>query len=442
MKSYMRVRGKQGFKCLVVGGLALLLAAMILPGCAPSAPPQGTTPAEVEQVWVIPIITDITGPYATNVTGYYAAMDDWVAVVNDQGGFNGIKVRIDWLDTQGSLDRSITYFNRIISQKKKPPLMIGWVSMVHEAMKSRFEEEEIPLITGAMSAPQFAPPGWIFGECPDYASVGGGVVKWFVEDYWPKWKPDEAAKRAPRVGAITWDNAFGRGPMTDECIAYYTKTLGVDWVGAEFVPAAPIDVSTQVAGMVKRNPDFIIGDYHSGPFAAVLKESVKQGLKTLNNENVLWNNVVTGADYNLPLLCGPEEYFGVTSWTMAEGWDVDTPVAHEMAELFKRNNRPVSMRLGGYWNGLILYAISEGAMSIAMETKAFEEVTGRDIYNALCSGKQFDMRGMTPDFGYSSTKRTPNKTIIQAFTKEGKLLPITDWLTCPDLLPGGKDVPK
>jgi len=420
--------------------IILLITALVLPACAAGTTVQ-TPAATEEKVYELPVIADITGPYAGLCASYYAAIEDFVTATNEAGGFKGIKIKMNWMDSQGNLDRSLSYFNKIIGQKKKPPIMLGWTSGIHEAMKPLFEEQKIVLITGAASAPQFAPPGWIFSEFADYASAGGAYVNWFVKDYWPKWKPEEAKKRAPRLGAITWDSAFGRGPITNECLAYY-KSIGVDWVGAEFMPTAPLDVSVQVSNMAKKNPDMVIGSNHPGAFASVLKEAVRQGLKTKDNENVLWLNVMSGADYNLPLLCNVDAYNGVMQWTVYEGWDVDSEATRKMTDLFVKNKRPPEMRIVGYYTSIQLVLIAEEAMGIALESKPLEEISGQDIYNILISGKTLNMRGITKDITYSPTRRTPNEILLNRFTPEGKLLPVTDWLTCPDLLPGGKDVPK
>lgn len=437
------MKGKPSYKVMAVVVMCMVIVALVLPACAaPAAKAPTTTTSQAEQVWEIPAITDITGPLASAAIGYYAGIEDWVNTVNDKGGVNGVKVKMTWLDTQSSLDRSVNYFNRIVSQKKKPPVLIGWQSQVQDALKPRIDENKIVLVTGGLSVGQFAVPGYIFANMGDFASDAGTTVKWLKEVYFPKWKPEEAKKRNLRIGAITFDNSFGKGWMTPEVLAYY-KSIGVDFVGADFVPWGLVDASVQVTSMAKKEPDIIVGNVYTSQLSIILKEATRQGLKTPGNEKTQWCYVCTGTDSPLFLLNSPEEIDGILQWNPGEQWDSTLAGPTQMRKVFADSKRAPTMKMWGYLAGISLYKLAESGMMMAMEKKPFDEITGEDIYNAFISGKKISMDGFTPDCTFSPTIRTGQWVSIgQLDAKNKTITKISEYQPNLFLLPGGKDVPK
>ena len=73
------------------------------------------------------------------------------------------------------------------------------------------------------------------------------------------------------------------------------------------------------------------------------------------------------------------------------------------------------------------------AMNKVVEEEGWENLGGEAVKDQFAKMKNFSPQGLTM-FTFSADKPEPiNTRIFQV--QGGKLLPITDWVTCPDLRP-------
>ncbi len=73
------------------------------------------------------------------------------------------------------------------------------------------------------------------------------------------------------------------------------------------------------------------------------------------------------------------------------------------------------------------------AIAKAAEAEGWDKLSGTTIKNQFIKMNNFDALGITR-YTYTATK--PESTSTRIFKAEGgKLLPITDWVSCPDLKP-------
>jgi hypothetical protein len=176
---------------------------------------------------------DITGPYGPITMPLVDGFNDAVAYLNAHGGIRGARVKIGWADTGGKLEESISIYNRFREAKPKPIILFTYSSPENEALRDRYAEDQIPVLTAGLSEPGLYPTGWVFGIVPLYTDQFGFFVDWLVEN-WDEVKPPKAGDEI-KLAFITWDTAYGRGHDTEVTRAY-AEEKGVEIVATEYFP--------------------------------------------------------------------------------------------------------------------------------------------------------------------------------------------------------------
>jgi len=99
------------------------------------------------------------------------------------------------------------------------------------------------------------------------------------------------------------------------------------------------------------------------------------------------------------------------------------------------------MNKWGYGNCWSKFAIAIEAVRLAAEKVGPDKVDGQAVYDALVNMKGFDAWGTSPPISYSATRRVGMDSVdIQ--TVENEKAVSKGFVMTPDLLPGGKDVPR
>ncbi|MBI5955982.1 MAG: ABC transporter substrate-binding protein, partial [Chloroflexi bacterium] len=153
-----------------------LLLGLVVAACGPTPVPTATlvppTPTKVPPT-PTPVRTiklyhfgDVTGPYAPITLPLVNAFEDALKYINEKGGIRGAKVEHEWMDTGGKLPQAIAAYNKFREATPKPIVMLIYGSTEGEALKERFAEDKITVLSYSVSDPQLVPPGWIFGALP------------------------------------------------------------------------------------------------------------------------------------------------------------------------------------------------------------------------------------------------------------------------------------
>ncbi len=370
---------------------------------------------------------DITGPYAATTAPIVVGFNDAVKWLNDKGGIRGAKISVEWADTGGKLENAISTYNRF--REKKPPILFLYGSPETEALRDRLGEDKIPVLTAGLSAKGLYPSGYVFGDVPLYTDQFGLFLDWLTAN-WDKVKPSKGqALDSPKVALITWDGAFGTGALTAETKAYAEKK-GVKIIGQELFAIGAPDVTTQILAAKKAGANVIYTNTLAHGPAQILKDSVSLGVR----DEFLIAGVNWAADFSMLALAkdAAEGFYGVfpTLW-----WDdVDNAGVKEVTAQFGANSRKPTDRNVAY---LIAYALVDATRQIVEKTVdrvGFDGLTSAAVYETITTmGEIKAMEGITV-WSFDKEKRAPSKArIIQV--KGGKFVPVSDWMTAPDLRP-------
>lgn len=434
----------------------VLLMAVVLGACAPAAteeapPPEPTAttapepePTATEEVMEGPpdltgeTITiyhfgDLSGPYASITSPLVHGAEDAVAAINAAGGIYGATLEVEFADTAGSIDEAVAAYDRFTSADDNPLLMITYGSGEVEALAQRFAEDKVVNITAGLSARGFyVDSGYTFGLGPIYADQFGLVMS-FLADNWETYKPTDAGDEI-KLAYISWPTAFGQGALTTETRAFLDG-LGIEVVTEETYDLSPTaDTTTAILNAQAAGANVI--------WTNTLAFGVSVILNDLNSLGVRDQFVVAGDNWAMDLatyafLADPAFGVGlITAFPYLWWTDADNPGVQYAQSLFEANERPAGEHNVGY---LLLVAgldMAVKAITDAIDTVGYENLTGEAVHDALIGMSPFEALEGVLRVDYSGGSRSPHSSQIRMIQGgPDAFVVILDWTETPDLRP-------
>jgi len=441
--------------------VALLLAACGTPAAAPTEvlpPPTEVPPTEVPEPEPTPTpevvlpegctedltgetITfyhfgDLTGVYAFITQPLLAGLTDAIAYYNAQGGICGATIVSEYADDAGELEEAQAIYDRFSALEPKPWMIMLYGSPETEMLRTQIVEDEIPVFTAGLSTPGLygesgQEPGWAFGMVPLYTDQLGAFCDW-VADTWDKEEP-------PKIAHLSWMGAFGQATETPETTAY-CESVGVEIVGAEyFMPGTP-DLTVQIQSLMADGANILYTtSLATGP-AQILKDAVALGVAD--------ELMIAGCNWALDMAtvglaeAAANNFIGTLPYTW---WDeTDHPGIQIVTQEWLANEREIATRNVAYllaWGTMDTYI---ELVKKAVADVGYENVDGAAMYDTF---QRLDYEALDGVFHwkFDAEIRAPSMTRIGQvqFTAEGTpyFAPLSDWMECPDLRPGGADVP-
>lgn len=120
---------------------------------------------------------------------------------------------------------------------------------------------------------------------------------------------------------------------------------------------------------------------------------------------------------------GPRSF---ASWSMTEVEGIRSAIV-----AFEKNSRRLEDRVAGYlaaWPEL--YTVCD-CMNKVVEEGGWDKLSGATLRDQFLELKAFSPQGMTRCM-FAADKPAPTQTLMFK-VERGRLLPITNWVTCPDL---------
>jgi len=283
------------------------------------------------------------------------------------------------------------------------------------------------------------PPGWVFSIQGCYEGMVGACGDWAKANWKPDskdpWIREHYEKRNPRIAIIGWDNTFGRGFDQKETRAYL-KNIGVDFVGAEYIPMSPSDTSPQVIRLVKdKKADFIYFGMYPSSHAVILKDAARLGLRDKFQDFAFWADSIVQVKSYVKEIANRSMILTGYKMQLSE-WEIPYFV-----KTFKESKLPEMF--GVYYSAAAAYFdLYCEAIRRAVEKVGADKVDGAAVYDAMTNMKGYKPRLYHSTLSYTKTKLVGPDTAFMYQIQDGKLVTVDKDLYVPNLLPGGKDVPK
>jgi branched-chain amino acid transport system substrate-binding protein len=363
-----------------------------------------------------------------------AAMADASAWYNEQGGIDGVPVRVVTRDTEYKLDLAIAAYNTFREVQPKPLVMFTWGSAECEALASRYAEDEIVGYMFALTTKAIYPPAYMFPFAPGYVDTFGAWVDWVV-DVWQK-----KTGMPVKLAFCTWDNAYGRSVFAAEG-KEYAKKRGVEIVAEEVFPTLYQDVTTQMTRIKGTGANWVYDNTLSHGPGVVSKAAKALGILANDPFDTSQGKIrrATG-----PFPGGSDEATVRLAGDLAEGMimlrayasyaETDNKGIQFLDQLLQKNNRAgAQFRVAGYLAGVAgLYTAAETIKKV-VAAGGWENLNGKAVKEQFEKTTDFDVLSLGK-VSFTPDKHEPTKLRLYQ-VQGGKLIPITEFVTCPDLRP-------
>ncbi len=410
---------------LVAVALTLVLTPVL--GCAPKAPPA----AKPDKVY-IHHFGDLSGPYAGITAPLVTGLTDFIEWFNTtKGGVDGVPLDHMFRDTGGKLDAALAAYAAFKESKPYPILIMIYGSAEAEALKDRFVEDKIFCFSNSPGVKSLYPPGWEFSTIPGYSDSFGAFIDW-VTGVWAK-KTGQKVKLA----ILTWDNPYGRAIMVDET-RNYAKSKGVEIVYEGVFGLRDLDVSTQMTAIKAAGANWVYDNTLAHGPKVVHGSAAALGMLNKDLYDTTPGKIHRatgpwGMDESSVLLSGDlaEGLVGprsMASWAMPEVEGVAKAIATA-----DQKGRKKEERVMGYLGMFAMVPTVAHCYEQAIKTVGWDKLNGTAVRDQFLKLKDFCPLGMTY-YTFTADKPEPRKTRIFQ-VQGGKVLPISDWVVCPDLRP-------
>jgi branched-chain amino acid transport system substrate-binding protein len=360
-----------------------------------------------------------------------AGFEDYSEWFNSQGGIDGVPIDDMFRDTGGKLDAALAAYAAFKESKPYPIVTILYGSSESESLRERFVEDKIFCFTGGPSPTAIYPPGYEFALVTSHTDSMGVWIDW-VTEHWAK-KTGQKVKLA----ILTWDSTFGRAILVPEVKDYIAKK-GIELVYEGVYGVRELDVSTQMTAIKASGANWVYDNT-----AAFGPKVVHQAAEAMGILNHNLYDTTPGKVHRASGLVGTDESQVNLSGELAEGavgprsyasWAMTDVEGIAMAiAAADKHNRDVSQRVLSYVACYAALGTVMHCMNNIVKEQGWGKLNGEMLRAEMLKLKDYQPFGITR---YTFTADKPEPRMARIFQVQGgKLLPITDWATCPDLRP-------
>lgn len=408
--------------------VAAMVSLTLVFGCATPKAPATAKPDKV----VIHHFGDLSGPYAAITASALSGFKDFAEWFNSEGGgVDGVPIDDMFRDTGGKLDAALAAYAAFKESKPYPIVTILYGSNESEALRERFVEDKIFCFTGGPSPTAIYPPGYEFALVTSHTDSMGAWIDW-VTGHWAK-KTGQKVKLA----ILTWDSTFGRAILVPEVKEYIAKK-GIELVYEGVYGVRELDVSTQMTTIRASGANWVYDN--TAAFGPKVVHQAAEAMGMLNHDLY---DTTPGKIHRASGLVGTDESQVNMSGELAEGavgprsyasWAMTEVEGIAMATAAAdKHNRDESQRVLSYIACWAAVSTVCHCMNNIVKEQGWPMLNGETLRAEMLKLKDYQPFGITR-YTFSSDKPEPRMARIFQ-VQGGKLLPITDWVTCPDLRP-------
>ena len=259
------------------------LKSLALAVAAASALVGAVAPAQAQaNEQFFPLLVYRTGPYAPNGTPWANGKQDYIKLVNAQGGINGVKIAYEECETGYATDKGVECYERL---KSRPGVTVfdPQATGITFALTDKVPQDKIPLITLG------------YGLA---ASQDGNVFKWnfpLMGSYWTaadiliqhigKTQGGMDKLKGKKIALVYHDSPFGKEPIP--LLQERAKMNGFELT---LIPVTAPGVEQKSAWLQVRQqrPDFVLLWGWGVMNSTALKEAVATGYPREKMYGVWW----------------------------------------------------------------------------------------------------------------------------------------------------------
>jgi len=353
---------------------------------------------------------NLTGPASSWGQFHEKGQRDYFRYVNEvKGGVYGNKIEMITVDTAYKVPEAQAAVQKFALQDQVD-IIATWGAGEGLAAKPIVQKYKIPTINYSTS--------WEILEKPvDYMYLPFGSYKMDCYAVLEYIKAIHKGKDAPKVGLLTYNNAYGRS--IHEPSREYAKKLGINLVAVEEFPPKTVDLNTELLRLQKAGAEYV--------FMQMLPSAIISAFKSADRVNYspvflgTWTS--TDPDFfkmGVGLIRDRLviQFPGGLPADKSKGMDL-------MKDLWKRY-KTVDKFDAAYWEGVVVGIIMERAFIRAYEKN--KVINPETINAAMESFKNEDFGGLVPKITYTKNDHGASFTARMVKVKEdGTFVPLTNF---------------
>jgi branched-chain amino acid transport system substrate-binding protein len=353
---------------------------------------------------------NLTGPASTWGQFHEKGQRDYFRYVNEvKGGVSGNKIEMITVDTAYKVPEAQAAVNRFVLQDKVD-IIATWGAGEGLAAKPIIQKYKVPTINYSTS--------WELLEKPvDYMYLPFGSYKMDCHAILEYIMAIHKGKDAPKVGLLTYNNAYGRSIHTP--CEEYAKQLGIKLVAKEEFPPKTVDLNTELLRLQKAGAEYVV--------MQMLPSAIITAFKSADriNYNPVFLGTWTSTD---------PDFFKMGKGLIRDRLVIQFPGGLPgdksngmavMQELWKRY-KTVNKFDASYWEGVVIGMIMERAFIKAYKTS--KDINPATVNAALESFKNEDFGGIVPAITYTKDDHGASFTARMVKVREdGSYTPMTNF---------------
>jgi branched-chain amino acid transport system substrate-binding protein len=353
---------------------------------------------------------NLTGPASSWGQFHEKGQRDYFRYVNEvKGGVSGNKIEMISVDTAYKVPEAQAAVQRFALQDKVD-IIATWGAGEGLAAKPIVQKYKIPTINYSTS--------WEILEKPvDYMYLPFGSYKMDCYAVLEYIKAIHKGKDAPKVGLLTYNNAYGRS--IHEPSKQYAEKLKINLVDIEEFPPRTVDLNTELLRLQKAGAEYV--------FMQMLPSAIISAFKSADriNYSPVFLGTWTSTDPDFFKMGAGLirdrlviQFPGGLPADKSKGMDL-------MKELWKRY-KTVDKFDASYWEGVVVGIIMERAFIRAYEKN--KVINPETINTAMESFKNEDFGGLVPKITYTKDDHGASFTARMVKVKEdGTFVPLTNF---------------
>ncbi|HVC63509.1 MAG TPA: ABC transporter substrate-binding protein [Acetobacteraceae bacterium] len=360
---------------------------------------------------------DRTGP--TQITGviFCPAVQDYVNLVNSQGGVDGYKIRIDELDNGYQVPQAIEEYERQKQEGMVSTLI--WGTPQAEALNPRLEADHIPGTSpgfGAAAAANGAKYPYLFPIAATYWSQAGAAIQ-FIKDKLG------GSLKGKKIAYLYYDNPAGLVPMPilrqlQQIEGFQLRTFAV--------PAPGVEMGAQILDITQRyRADFVVMHVFGRAPAVALKTLKQSGYPMSHVIGFVW----ASSEADIKAAGGFQMVQGYNTMQFAGVGD-NYPVDQQIIAMYKKAGKPPppEMQSSVYYNrGILDAALHIEAVRNALTLTGGKPPTGEDVKKGFEMIHGFTLGGLLPPLDITPSDHEGGGW-VQIFQVKGNgMVPETKW---------------
>jgi len=335
-------------------------------------------------------VINLTGPSSSWGQYHAKGEQDYFRYVNEvRGGVVGKKIDLTIVDHAYKVPEAVKFTKKFCEEKMD--MISNWDTGSGIQVKPILQEYKIPGLNYSTFQGIISPPiDYVYLPFGSYILDSQAVLEYI--------KAIHKGKDAPKVGLLTWNNAYGKA--IHEPSKEYAAKNNINIVSIEEFPVGTVDLSTEALRLKQKGAEYV--------FMQCLPDAIIVALKSADRVN-----------YNVP-------FFGTWTSTDPDMWGLGKGVIRDrlffqFCGVLPGDKTPKGEKMPGialleglwnryksvskfdcsYWEGVVVAMIMERAFHRA--SGLFGKVNAETINKALETFDNEDFGGLVPYVSYSKT---------------------------------------